>query len=402
MKILFSAYAVSPARGSEPGNSWRLATGLADRGHEIELVTTGLYEADWPSARETPSCLRVTIVDDTPTVPMRRGHSAIYLRYISFQNRSLRIARDIVASRSIDLIHHYSWGSLFWGSPLWQIGLPTVFGPCGGGSVPDARLRSVLPHRARKFERLRQFAMHSVRVNPRARKTARHSVSIAANSDTMHLLQRLGATSAVIMVPDITPSSLLRDPATPIDKRASTEIVWVGRLLPHKGVTLAIDAMARLPDSITLTVIGDGPEMARARAHARTQGVAGRVNFVGSVPFADVRHYLDRARVFLFTSIRDTFGGQLLEAAARGTPIVAIRQQGVADHVPSEAGDLVSLGSPSEVASELAERLRCLLQDPDRWHRASVAARRWAEQNSLESKIAHFERIYNAAIIGAS
>jgi glycosyltransferase involved in cell wall biosynthesis len=198
------------------------------------------------------------------------------------------------------------------------------------------------------------------------------------------------------MMPEATPASLLATPPPPLRDREPSTVIWVGRLLPIKGILLALETIARCAPPARLLVVGDGPERQRAQRHARKLGIAERVHFAGSVPWNEVQGHLDSACVLLFTSVRDTFGVQLLEGAARGLPIVGISHQGVGDYVPPEAGRLVPLRTIGEVADSLAAGVDDLLRDEHAWNAASAAARRFAESKSGEQQLDEFIRLYHA------
>jgi glycosyltransferase involved in cell wall biosynthesis len=99
-------------------------------------------------------------------------------------------------------------------------------------------------------------------------------------------------------------------------------IVAAGRLVPEKGFDLALLAFAALDDpAASLAILGEGPELGRLRDLALELGVADRVAFPGYV--ADVRPWLDRARLFLLSSWYEGYGAVVVEALAAGRPVVA-------------------------------------------------------------------------------
>ena len=118
----------------------------------------------------------------------------------------------------------------------------------------------------------------------------------------------------------------IRTPDTPRD----VDVVFAGKIEPRKGALLTLEALARLPDQ-RLLVVGDGPEMDRARRRAAAPDLAGRVEFAGRVPHADVAALLRRARVGLcplpagVDHVGSSFTSpmKLLEMMALGLPVVA-------------------------------------------------------------------------------
>jgi glycosyltransferase involved in cell wall biosynthesis len=393
-RLAFSAYAVSPVRGTEPGNSWRVAAGLAERGVEVELVTTAMYRDEWQDAAANAG-IRVTVVSDE--VPWQSDRERLsYGRYVAFQRRSVSAVKRLADERPLDLVHHFSWGSLVWGTPLWRCGIPTVFGPTGGGSVSPKELMGLYDRRTAWSERARTAAVRATVLNPLARSTAKHCSVIAANRDTQRLAIRLSGNREILCFPETaTDASLLATtPITPASQREMDSIIWLGRLESRKGFEIALRTLKELPEHTRLVVVGDGPGFDDARRKTASLRLADRVEFRGRVPWYSIPLLLDSAAVMLFTSIRDTFGAQLLEAGARGTPIVAIRHQGVADFVPDAAGALVPLDTAAAVARSMAMQINDLLTNADRWNASSAAVRQFAESHALPRQLDQFLALY--------
>ena len=93
----------------------------------------------------------------------------------------------------------------------------------------------------------------------------------------------------------------------------ATRLVFAGRLVAQKNVALALRTMAALPDDISLTIVGDGPDRGRLEAMARHLRLADRVTFTGLVP--DIRPYLEASDLFLLPShFEGCIGPGFLEA----------------------------------------------------------------------------------------
>jgi glycosyltransferase involved in cell wall biosynthesis len=88
----------------------------------------------------------------------------------------------------------------------------------------------------------------------------------------------------------------------------------------------------------------------------------GRVELTGTVPDADMPKQYADATVLLFTSVRDTFGDQVLEAWAAGLPTVSFAHQGVGDFCPPLGSALVgpcpAARAPARFAAALAHARR--------------------------------------------
>jgi glycosyltransferase involved in cell wall biosynthesis len=106
----------------------------------------------------------------------------------------------------------------------------------------------------------------------------------------------------------------------PPDQR---RLIHVGSLIGVKDQATLLRAMARLPEPITLEIIGKGPERARLEQQAQALGLTQRVNFTGLVSHWDLPAHYQAASLHVLTSRHEGQGMVTLEAAACGLPTVS-------------------------------------------------------------------------------
>lgn len=145
--------------------------------------------------------------------------------------------------------------------------------------------------------------------------------------------------------PDLTPE-------TPI-------LVAVCRLVPQKGVDVAIEALVRIRErhpAAHLVVLGEGPLRAELTGLAAARGVADAVSFPGRV--GDVAWWLRRAAVVVHPARWEGFGLALLEAMLCERAIVAARVSSIPEIViDGETGLLVPSDDPAGMADAVNELL---------------------------------------------
>nr|WP_087573918.1 glycosyltransferase family 4 protein [Sphingomonas sp. CDS-1] len=109
--------------------------------------------------------------------------------------------------------------------------------------------------------------------------------------------------------------------------RIPREIVYAGRLIPEKRVGLLIKAlpivMEALPD-IQATILGMGPEYDRLNTLVAELGLSGRVSMPGFVDAEELEDVIRGAAVLVQPSEREGYGMVVIEAAARGVPVVVV------------------------------------------------------------------------------
>ena len=151
-------------------------------------------------------------------------------------------------------------------------------------------------------------------------------------------------------------------------------LVFAGSLIPRKGVNYLLEAMPPIlrafPDC-RLAIVGDGSQRAELERQAQDLGLAQAVTFTGALSQAEVRRWMQRARLSVLPSIEEGLGVVLLELLACGTPVVASRVGGIPDVVTPAVGRLVPPGDPAQ----LAEAICALLGDLPAWAEMSGRAR---------------------------
>ena len=182
----------------------------------------------------------------------------------------------------------------------------------------------------------------------------------------------------------------------PVDRAAAKRalgvsgplLVSAGHLIPRKGQSVAIEALALLP-SATLLVVGGGPDADALRLLARRLGVAPRVRFLGPRPHEELPGLLAAADVVVQPSNAEGLANVWVEALACGTPVVTCDVGGARDAIDRpEAGRLVER-TPEAVAAAVRE----LLDAPPPAEAVRRAAEKFSWERNAEELFAHLSAI---------
>ncbi|HEX5386093.1 MAG TPA: glycosyltransferase [Gemmatimonadales bacterium] len=178
---------------------------------------------------------------------------------------------------------------------------------------------------------------------------------------------------------------------------AAPRAIFIGRLVPYKGVDVLLRALERVPD-LKLDVVGTGPEMPRLRTLAQALAVSDRVRWWGEYPDDDLPRRMADADFLVLPSVtvEEMFGLVVLEAMAAGRPVIttalpsAVREV----NVPGTTG----LEVPLRDVGALAQALETLGHDRGlRGRLGQAGQRRVAEQFTqtamAERHVALYERI---------
>jgi glycosyltransferase involved in cell wall biosynthesis len=177
----------------------------------------------------------------------------------------------------------------------------------------------------------------------------------------------------------------------------SLVVGFVGWLIPIKGVTYLIKAMAevvqRHPNSL-LVLVGKGDEKGEEEIKLKEQvenlGLADNVRFLGWRP--DVDEIMGCFDIFVLPSLNEGMGRVLVEAMSAGLPIVASRVGGIPDLVKhGENGLLV----PPADAGALERAISDLLSDKARRKHMGETGKRMCRPYSVEAMVEKIDNLYS-------
>jgi glycosyltransferase involved in cell wall biosynthesis len=175
------------------------------------------------------------------------------------------------------------------------------------------------------------------------------------------------------------------------------QILYVGRLVPQKGVDVLLRAFSavlrRHPDA-TLLIAGDGEQGLYFQRLARFLGVRQQITFLGWRSHTELAALYQSSAVVAVPSRYEPFGLVALEAMASGRPVVAGRVGGLAEIIEDEvSGYLTEPGDHLD----LAARLAALLSQPEQARATGVEARRRAERFDWAMVVRQTIDVYQAA-----
>jgi glycosyltransferase involved in cell wall biosynthesis len=185
--------------------------------------------------------------------------------------------------------------------------------------------------------------------------------------------------------------------------RDENMVLFTGRLVEKKGCIHLIHAMSYVQKHIPgarLVIVGDGP--LRDELEREAVACCKETAFLGHLPHAEVKRWMQRARILAVPSIRAKNGDSeglptvLCEAQALGLPPVTFATGGVTEALPAERrNDMPAEGD----ADGLAGRIIHLLQNDQAWQHASDSGRQYMQSHfDLHAQTRNLERKYEEVI----
>jgi glycosyltransferase involved in cell wall biosynthesis len=183
-----------------------------------------------------------------------------------------------------------------------------------------------------------------------------------------------------------------RPPGLPGD--GSVLLGYIGSLRRLEGLSLVIEALARMDEPLEFVIIGAGDERRRLAERAQALGVSDRVCFLGEVGHAEVPSYYAFIDVLVFPRERNLVTEVVtplkpLEAMAMGKPLLASDVGGMKELLPDErflfrAGD----------GDDFVAKLRAMLADRDACRREAISNREFARSRDWQRICERYLEVY--------
>ncbi len=289
----------------------------------------------------------------------------------------IRQLRRAIGRAHFDIVHAF-WASPsgFLASMAFHRRTPLLVSLAGGelAAIPEIGYGCAL------ITRERMKVAHAIRRADAVTAASDPMVRAAANVGCTASLVPLGVDSAGFL------------PPLPRAANEELRLLHIGSLNRVKDQATLLRAFAeaklRVPGMI-LDIIGEDTLGGEVQANAARLGLTGSVCFHGWLPTDQVRLFLQRADLFIISSLHEAGPVALVEAAACRVPTVGTAVGHVIDGSP-ERCLAVPVGDPFA----LAEAIVALAVDSDRRLRMGEAALAWAARNDADATAARFEAIY--------
>lgn len=410
MRICIVAEHASFRFGGEASIPLHYFAGLLAAGEEVWLVvhsrTRDEVERLFPNETGrirfvSDMWLHKALLQLSRLLPRRMGAASLgLLSHLLTQFLQRNLVRRLVAEKAIEVIHQPTPVSPRFPSLIANMGAPVVIGPMNGGMEYPSAFRHAEP-------RLSQISIHYARgfanlINSWIPGKRMASVLLVANERTRLALPS-PVEGRIIELPEngvdfATWSAADGDQRSGETMRARGLFVFIGRLVDWKGVDMAIEAVAKVPDA-TLEIIGDGPMRGAWQALAERLGISERVSFPGFMSQADCSLRLQSATALVLPSIYECGGAVVLEAMAVGIPAIATHWGGPADYLREDCGILVEPSSREALIDGFAAAMQKLIDDPELPGKMGAAGRLRAEEHfNWKRKIGRIREIYQEAL----
>jgi glycosyltransferase involved in cell wall biosynthesis len=417
-RVLISAYAVSPSRGSEPSVGWNICVHLAVH-HDVTVLCSpgepprtrilrdeiAEHLHQWGPVPGLTFCFveapPLGYICQRESLPMRR--TLYYAGYRAWQSAAYRTAVRLHEERPFDVAHQLNITGFREPGYLWKLPVPFVWGPVGGAANTPPSFFALMGWGERLFYSARNI-LNSVqkRTLMRCARAARRAGHIwTIGEEDRFLVEQVWGCEAEQMTETGTSANPTVRPKQH-EPSSRLRVVWSGQHVGRKLLPILLYALYRLSSGqrsdVELVVLGEGPETVRWHALSRRLGLASCTRWTGWLPRREAIAELALADVLAFTGVQEGTPHVILEALSLGLPVICHDACGMGAAVTNACGVKVPLRNPQTSIEGFAAAVRRLATDSPEFARLSAGALQRANELSWTSKARRIACVYEQVI----
>jgi glycosyltransferase involved in cell wall biosynthesis len=395
--VLLVSYSINPEGGSEPKAAWTWLEGLLNSEYSVSLITSSKSLQFLKSKNQLVQSDTCSIyVVHSPSIPNIFYPLNLYIEYLIWQYRAVKQLRKMPLD-NFDFGHHSNWGNLLLGTPLSKTRLPYIFGP-GAGNTSDNPLvpknfNDTIISYARKC-----LVKIILEVPYFKNSLGKSAIAVCSNSEVESLVSKTFPNlKTKCFLPDSIEDGLVR---SSIAYPKSQSIIWVGRFIKRKNPILAVLAFQKVLEvmpNAKLQMYGNGPLKHRTQRLVEKLGLNESIKINDRIPWSDLIISYDNAKLNLFTSSRDAFGAQILEASARGVPSIVLSGMPLLEWIDIKEMLIVHPSDGNNRAEGFAKLiLKGLNMDRRTWRELSQGHLDFAHEHKSSVKQFYMQQIYDS------
>jgi len=216
-------------------------------------------------------------------------------------------------------------------------------------------------------------------------------------TEAVSVAEVIGGTAKISVIPNGVNVDFFRPP----DEKDSNLVVWVGRMVPEKGLVYLLEAMREVVKhhaDVKLVLVGDGPLKNDLSNFVYKKNLQKNVIFFGVRSHEEVSAILSKSSIFVFPSLKEGLPRAVLEAMACGTVVVGANVSGVKDIITHEHNGILI---PPRDPKVLANYIVTLLNDENLRQFLGQNARQLMVENYNWDMITRkIERVYFDSVDG--
>lgn len=386
MNILFVTQFLSKTKGGGEYVFSTMANALADRGHNVWIITHKIENEDYTHLHKNIKILFVS------SIKYQGGIPPSFKDNILFVTQAMIKGIQIVKKEKIDLIHSNNFSPALASSIISSItrcphvtAVWDIFSLCGKDYwtrwAEQKNVSKVHAILGPKFEKM------ILRMNHDAIQT----LSEASKSD----LIKFGARKPIYITKPAINENMLETQSI----RNNLQFVYVGRLVFYKNIETILRALAIVKksyDKVQLKIVGGGPHKDNLMRIINELKLHNNVEFYGHINESEKYKIISSSIAMLFPSLCEGFGLVILESFSCECPIIVSDVRPLSDIVHDKKNGFV-INPMNEV--KWSEVMMYLIRNPEVVIRIGKEGKKTLyEDYTLDNMVTQIEFMYNNII----
>lgn len=387
MKILLSAYACEPNKGSEPGVGWGWALELS-KYHKVWVLTRDNNEKTiveylklHPEYR-TDNLQFIYVGLSKNLTFWKKGRRGMRLFYMMWQHKATRVASEWHEKIHFDLIQHVTFVSYTQPTYMYKLGIPLIWGPVSGGENIPSCVGYSMTKKEQLIEIVRKISQSVALMTPSIRKTMKATEYILVTTEESKNRMPRRYQEKTILMPAIGIDKMQEIlPIKRLDDKK--RIIMAGRLIYWKAFDIGLKGFLKIADKypdVELHILGEGNKKEILQELAG-EYLNKQVFFEDPVEHDNIFNFYRGFDIFLNTTLRDSGCMTMMEAMSVGIPCVAVATGGPAILLKDFKEYQIRPQEYKKCIDEVADKLSFLLDNEER--RKELAKQQYAYAESV-------------------
>ncbi|MCK5832999.1 glycosyltransferase family 4 protein [bacterium] len=311
------------------------------------------------------------------------------------------ILLELCHKKKISLIHFVTPAGIHTYNNIYKkIDIPYLIGPIGGGLKTPPGFSKAFNLNALLSSKLRSLFHISLKYKKTFKNYLKCSSAIIAGTKFIMPIIPVEVHNKVRYIFDTS----IEEELKPVPKVHSEKVklVFCGRLIAIKGITMLIDALGKIKkerpqvwNAIDVKILGDGPLRSKCERHSAKYGLSNRVSFLGKIPRKETLEIVANSDILCNPAIREPGGTAVLEGMALGLPLIVADYGGPSISVTEECGIKIKLTDYATFVEDLALAISLLITNEDLRIRLGEAAKERSIEFSFEALKKRALELYN-------
>ncbi len=415
-KILVSAYAISPTRGSEYSSAWNYINEMSKDNTLVVLYgVSGNHMGDvkemetWLKSSSIPNVRFMPVLPNAITAKLNilnvKGifHYAFYFAYRFWQLQVYDVAKKLIENEHFDLVHFLNPTGYREPGYLWKLKIPYIWGPIGGAQNRPTQLFKSLSVTNRFFFTIRNW-VNTIQFNSNSRlKRAINATDLLLCSTIENKIlfeNKFNKSTTYI------PENAINNSAGVYSYRTITlkggdlcNILWIGSIDARKSLNFLIEALGNIKiKNWHLHVLGSGSFKPAMQKLAEKNQINGKISWHGHIPRSEVFNLLQLGHLHVITSLGEGTPTIIWEAMANGIPTISLDHCGMKDVICEKCGVKIDINSVEQVINDLTVVISDLIEHPEKINKLSIGVHECAKLHTWEHRRQLFNGYYDLAI----